>query len=380
MGHRRTKSASKLPPIAPQQHLKNSSSTKWLSWKYAVIPLCILSFGCHNLLQEKISILPGFKGFGWALALVEVFGVLIFSAFERGVKGERITAHQSPLSSYLGLTLCLLTSCSLSAMSLNWINYPTKVVFRSCKLIPTMLISRTVNNNHVSTGSLFAGVMVCAGLLSFGLADSRVLPNFSPIGIFLVLASTFADAFMPNFQERLFRQGVSRTELTFYSNLFTMIFLVIMLGVTGELAAVIRWASADSVATAHIAAYTVLSYVAISCHMQTVSVLGGIGAVLVGNFRKTLTVSLSFLLFPKPFTIMYAVGGMLTLSGLLLSVHLKQKGRTLKDSRLPSFTTDTSPVKPHSLHHIMQKHAADTYSHRCPTYTVFGDGERAIVA
>lgn len=54
---------------------------------------------------------------------------------------------------------------------------------------------------------------------------------------------------------------------------------------------------------------------------------GSVVAVLVGNSRKAMTISLSFLLFPKPFSINYLFGGGLVLGGLTASAYLKNKAR-----------------------------------------------------
>jgi solute carrier family 35 (adenosine 3'-phospho 5'-phosphosulfate transporter), member B3 len=59
--------------------------------------------------------------------------------------------------------------------------------------------------------------------------------------------------------------------------------------------------------------------------MSVVKQYGGVTAVLVGNARKAMTMMLSFLLFPKPFTPEYAVGGMLVLVGLMANVYMKSK-------------------------------------------------------
>ena len=83
--------------------------------------------------------LDGFH-FGVMLGYMEVLGVTICSFVERTyIKKE--TKRVAPLSAYPLLTLCLLSSSSLSNLALNYINFPTKVIFRSCKLIPTMVIS-----------------------------------------------------------------------------------------------------------------------------------------------------------------------------------------------------------------------------------------------
>jgi adenosine 3'-phospho 5'-phosphosulfate transporter B3 len=62
--------------------------------------------------------------------------------------------------------------------------------------------------------------------------------------------------------------------------------------------------------------YTFIAHVAITFHMTLVREFGGISAVLVGNFRKALTIYLSFLLFPKPQSVWYMVGAVLVFGGL----------------------------------------------------------------
>jgi hypothetical protein len=72
------------------------------------------------------------------------------------------------------------------------------------------------------------------------------------------------------------------------------------------------------------AVYVVISHVAITCHMTLVQKYGGIAAVLVGNFRKALTIYLSFLLFPKPQSIWYVVGAVCVFGGLLVQEYLRE--------------------------------------------------------
>lgn len=42
-----------------------------------------------------------------------------------------------------------------------------------------------------------------------------------------------------------------------------------------------------------------MSHVAIAAHMMVLKEYGGVTAVLVGNTRKSMTIALSFFLFPK---------------------------------------------------------------------------------
>ncbi|RYH04672.1 hypothetical protein EON65_46845 [archaeon] len=85
---------------------------------------------------------------GVVLGYLEVLGVTICSAVERRYYGE--TGRKASWNSYLVLCLCLLVSSATSNIALAYINYATKVVFRSCKLIPTMLIAVMYNQKKVS--------------------------------------------------------------------------------------------------------------------------------------------------------------------------------------------------------------------------------------
>jgi hypothetical protein len=62
------------------------------------------------------------------------------------------------------------------------------VVFRSCKLIPTMIISSVLNKRSFSFSEYAAALAVCFGLILFANADSSVSPQFNPWGILLVRA------------------------------------------------------------------------------------------------------------------------------------------------------------------------------------------------
>ncbi|CAM9610481.1 unnamed protein product, partial [Choristocarpus tenellus] len=88
---------------------------------------------------------------GWALGLLEVVGVCVGSLLERYSEGETFK-RVAPFRLYILLACCLGVSSSLSNIALNYINYPTKVIFRSCKLIPTMLIAVVWRRQIISSG------------------------------------------------------------------------------------------------------------------------------------------------------------------------------------------------------------------------------------
>jgi solute carrier family 35 (adenosine 3'-phospho 5'-phosphosulfate transporter), member B3 len=282
-----------------------------------------LFFGIHNLLQEAIMNVPEFRS-GVMLGYFEVLGVCVCATLERHfIAKER--GRVAPLSAYPLLTGCLMASSALSNISLNFINFPTKVVFRSCKLIPTMIIASVLHKKIFSSLDYFCAAAVCGGLVMFAAADWELTPTFHPIGLGFVSLSVFADAILPNAQERLFRLGSSRLEVTSYTNTFSLIILTCTTLASGDLLKVLGQMSENRQLTIYFAIYTLISYVAVSAHMMVVKRYGGVAAVLVATGRKAMTLILSFLLFPKGFSWFYPVGALLVLGGLLLQSLLKTK-------------------------------------------------------
>lgn len=68
-----------------------------------------------------------------------------------------------------------------------------------------------------------------------------------------------------------------------------------------------------------------MAYLAVTCHMTLVHELGAVAAVVVGNARKALTIVLSFILFPKPFSIFYIIGVLLVFGSAILHVVMKEE-------------------------------------------------------
>jgi len=280
-------------------------------------------FGAHNILQEAIMGVPGFKN-AVMLGYFEVVGVTVCSYIERSWVLKEV-GRAAPLKAYPLLTLCLLSSSALSNMSLNYINFPTKVVFRSCKLLPTMMFATFINRRIFSSLEYICALAICAGLVLFAAADWRLLPTFQPIGLVLVSLSVVADAILPNAQEKLFSEGSSRLEVTLYSNFFTLVAMTCTTFASGDLIGIIQHAMSDRQLALYLAIYVPVAYVAISTFMMIVKEFGAVTGVFIGMARKIMTLLISFLLFPKAFSWCYAFGSALVLGGLFVSSLYKQK-------------------------------------------------------
>ncbi len=271
------------------------------------------------------------------------YSVTCCSFFERTFIAKE-TGRKAPIREYSLLTLCLLGSSALSNEALNYINFPTKVVFRSCKLIPTMVIATFMNKRSFSSTEYVCGTAICAGLVMFAAADWRLTPSFNPIGIVLVSLSVVADAVLPNAQEKLFRLGSSRLEVTLYTNFFALIAMTFITLISGDFLGIIRYAMAEKTLMYFMIVFTLISYAAISTYMQLVKRFGGVSAVLLTTARKGMTLVLSFLLFPKGFSWYYVAGAVLVLGSLLYVSIYKHHQRMQKLSNISQPDPEKVPL------------------------------------
>ena len=271
------------------------------------------------------------RNHGVILGYFEVLGVTACTALEAVVTGQ-LHRRAAPLTAYPWLTLCLLSSSALSNWSLNFINFPTKVVFRSSKLVPTMILASVLHKQRFSVMEYTCATAICAGLILFAAADWRTTPSFHPIGLLLVILSVIADAVLPNAQQAVFaRYHASRLEVTLYTNIFTLAaYTVTTTLLTGEAAA---WYDILTDRTHpdqwklpyYLGLYTAVSYAAITAHMTIVRKYGGVAAIVVATARKGLTLVLSFCLFPKAWSWYYPAGATLVLGGLGVASYTKQR-------------------------------------------------------
>lgn len=302
------------------------------NFQFAVLVAGVfLFFGIHNFLQEAIMNVKGFS-YGVMLGYFEVAGVAVCSFVEREyIVKER--GRKAPLSAYPFLTACLLSSSALSNMSLNYINFPTKVVFRSCKLIPTMLVASFIHKKLFSITEYLCAAAACAGLIMFAAADWKISPIFHPIGLALVSLSVCADAVLPNAQEGLFKLGSSRLEVTLYTNVFTLAIMTVTTAASGDLVPCLQQMLVNRQLAIYFTIYTFIAYVAISFHMNVVKRYGGVAAVLVATGRKAMTLIVSFILFPKGFSWLYPVGSVLVLGGLTVASLAKIRSKQRKNNK-----------------------------------------------
>lgn len=122
----------------------------------------------YGYMQELIFTLDGFKPYGWFLTLIQFAYYTGFGFCERRLAATN-PKRNIPLRTYCLLAFLTLGTMGLSNSSIGYLNYPTQVIFKCCKLVPVLLGSVLIQKKSHGPLEFLAAVAMCLGLTLFTL-------------------------------------------------------------------------------------------------------------------------------------------------------------------------------------------------------------------
>lgn len=208
----------------------------------------------HDALQERAFRTPGFE-FGWFMTAVEI-GTMFFCAlaWEGGLAAMRgRTESDAPAANrtvrrYLALLVfAIALSQGTGSVALQHVNYPVKVAFKSCKLVPTMALSRYIvrdGKTRYGMDDYVAALFMCVGLALLSAADLAAHSERATqaSGIMLLIVAVCSDAVIPNLQEKLLRGlKLPLGSMVVLSNAGSFLVVLAFVAATGELGAAVAY-------------------------------------------------------------------------------------------------------------------------------------------
>lgn len=268
------------------------------------------AFVVQNFLQEYVFQIEGFE-FGAFMAFFEFVICAGLAGLERTAAGVSPWTRTRTLAEYAMLSLVLPLSSATGTSALSHVNMPVKVVFKSSKLLPTMIAGVGINGTRYSAWDVVSAAALCAGVIGFTLADARVSPNFDTHGLVLLTAAVLLDAMIPNCQQRLMAEPnpAPKLEIMFFTNLFGTLIIGISLLATGEGASGVTFCASNPAAGLALVLYGITTYAGISFYVTTVKTFGAVTAITATTLRKILTLMLSFVYFQHQWSALHVVAG-----------------------------------------------------------------------
>ena len=309
-----------LPKILGTNLLKNFSPTGQLG----VCTIGIFVFYIlYGYTQEWIFSDAGFKPFGWYLTFIQFMFYGVLASFEQFISRKMAnTAQQAslptteneqasnsrkvPYRTYALIAFLTVGTIGCSNTSLAYLNYPTQVIFKCCKLIPVMIGGILIQNKKYKMLDFSAAFLMTIGLIFFTLADVSVSPKFDYRGVALISLALVADAAIGNVQEKTMKTlKASNVEIIFYSYSIGSVYLFLGLLVTNEIWAPFNYAMENLDVYYRILMFSFSGYIGLQFVLALVRIFGAYIAITVTTCRKALSIIISFMFFTKPFTMQY---------------------------------------------------------------------------
>lgn len=289
----------------------------------------------YGYMLELIFTLDGLKPYGWYLTLIQFGYYVIFGWIEKTFCG--IDRRKIPLKTYLILAFLTLGTMGFSNTSLEYLNYPTQVIFKCCKLIPVLIGGILIQRKKYGILDFLSAVLMCLGLALFTLADSYISPNFDMLGVLVISLALVCDAAIGNVQEKAMKgHSATNTEVVFYSYSIGFCYLLVIMLVTGKFFSGFSFCLKHPWPTyGYGLVFSATGYLGIQIVLTLVKTCGALAAATVTTCRKAFSIILSFLFFNKPFAMQYFWSGLLVLLGIYLSIYSKNK----KDVTLKQLVT-----------------------------------------
>mmetsp|Transcript_48116 Transcript_48116/g.114511 ORF Transcript_48116/g.114511 Transcript_48116/m.114511 type:complete len:462 (-) Transcript_48116:111-1496(-) len=210
---------------------------------------------------------------------------------------------------YMQVGFCYVLAMLLSNGALSFINYPTQVIVKSCKMIPVMAVSVLWRNKVYPIEAYFRVSMVTAGIIMFTFfkkasKGGSKAANRQVVGLLMALGSLLMDGFVGPTQEEIFSRFNSSThQMMYYTNMWALLLLGTAALATGEGQRAISFVVENPRVLSKITQFGVLSATGQFFIFFLVRSFSALTLVTVTTTRKFFTVLASILWFKHPLSV-----------------------------------------------------------------------------
>lgn len=279
-------------------------------------------FACHvtfEALNEALVTIPGVPKSITLWSVAVQFGLCALVPLLR-----RSTAlSQRSWWPFVAISAMVFLSNSLSQYSTHYVEFSLKIVAKSSKLMPTMLISGLLGNSrYFQAVDYIAAILLCAGTAFFSYSPKASVSTTSSqvaLGMCALGLSCVFDGLVPNVQQRLLRD-TTPSELMARTNAVGAVAGVISIALSGEASSVVEYAGSRPDLSLLILGIGLSLAGSVLCYTDLVARAGSVFAVGIATLRKSASLLLSYLLFPgKSFDSFRQLGIICIALGLLLA-------------------------------------------------------------
>uniref|UniRef100_A0A1A9UDF9 Adenosine 3'-phospho 5'-phosphosulfate transporter 1 n=1 Tax=Glossina austeni TaxID=7395 RepID=A0A1A9UDF9_GLOAU len=321
---------SSFPSLASKPKRSSPNEVFLLVWCFGGLMVSYLTWG---VLQEKImtqkyySFSSGerthFKDSQFLVFCNRILAFLVALGWlQCGTTAKR---HKAPLYKYSFASFSNIMSAWFQYEALKFVNFPTQVLAKSCKIIPVMLMGKILSKTKYEFYEYFTAILISLGMIFFmtGSADDSKASGVTTLtGVFLLAMYLVFDSFTANWQSDLFKcYGMTSLQMMCGVNIFSTIFTAASLSVQGGFMDSLAFASEHPKFIFDIIILSISSAVGQLFIFYTISVFGPVVFTIIMTLRQAAAILLSCFIYHHTVTALGVLGVIIVFLAIFLRVY-----------------------------------------------------------
>lgn len=308
--------------------------------------LCYCLFGLMGsyltwgVLQEKIMTQEyenadkkkaHFKDSQFLVFTNRVLGFMITAVYLT-VKGQ--LKQRAPLYKFSYASFSNIMSAWFQYEALKFVNFPTQVLAKSCKIIPVMIMGKIISRNKYEFYEYITAIMISVGMIFFltGSTDeSKTTAMTTLTGVLLLTFYMIFDSFTSNWQGELFKTySMSSIQMMCGVNLFSTLFTAASLSMQGGFYSSLQFAAEHPKFVLDCVVLSISSAIGQLFIFYTIATFGAVVFTIIMTLRQAFAILLSCLIYKHSISFLGFVGVLIVFLAIFLRVYCNQRLKAIK--------------------------------------------------
>ncbi|XP_033166029.1 adenosine 3'-phospho 5'-phosphosulfate transporter 1 [Drosophila mauritiana] len=242
--------------------------------------------------------------------------------------------HRAPLYKYSYASFSNIMSAWFQYEALKFVNFPTQVLAKSCKIIPVMLMGKIMSKAKYESYEYVTALLISLGMIFFmsGSSDSSKASGVTTLtGIFLLSMYMVFDSFTANWQGSLFKgYGMTPLQMMCGVNLFSSIFTGASLSMQGGFMDSLAFATEHPKFVFDMVVLSVCSAVGQLFIYHTIDVFGPVVFTIIMTLRQAVAIMLSCFIYQHSISLLGIFGVLIVFVAIFLRVYCTQRLRAIR--------------------------------------------------
>lgn len=333
-----------------ERSVDSKNQDKAASGKRSSVEDCILLFYClfglmgsyltWGVLQEKIMTQEyvsadkkkvHFKDSQFLVFTNRVLGFVITAVYLT-LKGQ--LKQRVPLYKYSYASFSNIMSAWFQYEALKFVNFPTQVLAKSCKIIPVMIMGKIISRNKYEFYEYITAIMISVGMIFFltgSMDESKSTAVTTLTGVLLLTFYMIFDSFTSNWQGELFKTySMSSIQMMCGVNLFSTLFTAASLFMQGGFSSSLQFAVEHPKFILDCVVLSISSAIGQLFIFYTIATFGAVVFTIIMTLRQAIAILLSCLIYKHNISFFGVLGVFIVFLAIFLRVYCNQRLKAIK--------------------------------------------------